>query len=309
MLYDRAALTATVGPDGRIYAIGGTQGFSGSLRIVEAYTPATNTWTRVASMPTGRLALAATTGPDDRIYAIGGENDTGVTGVVEAYTPATDRWSAVKALPTPRFGLGAVTAHDGRILAIGGFDSSNDDLDTVEAYTVPSFLTALGPAEVWVGIGDVASLGIRLDLRIKVYVNDKVVGVGQHDSVSAGLDPHFRFAKLRFIPLTLMAGPVEVPPDSHVKARLLVRNACSGSSVPSGTARLWYNGNDVDTGPDRDAGSRFTATITGEASDYFLRSEFVLDPTAGASRERSTVSVGEPCGSWIKFGDWTLTRP
>jgi N-acetylneuraminic acid mutarotase len=127
----RQGLAVATGVDGHIYAIGGVNGTR--LTTVEAYTPATNSWAAVASMPTARNGLAAATGSDGRIYAIGGWAGAPIN-TVEAYTPGTDSWAAVASMPTARNGLAAVTGADGRIYAMGGWDGSNR-LNTVEAYT------------------------------------------------------------------------------------------------------------------------------------------------------------------------------
>src|SRR5262249_964189 len=76
----RYSVAGALGPDGRIYAIGGSVG-SGAPTSVEAYDPGTDTWTFVASMTTGRDGFAAVLGPDNRIYAIGGAG----LASVEAY--------------------------------------------------------------------------------------------------------------------------------------------------------------------------------------------------------------------------------
>jgi N-acetylneuraminic acid mutarotase len=87
----RQGLAAATGPDGRIYAIGGSTP-SGStpngsaLNTVEAYTPATNSWASVTSLPTARGSLAAAAGSDGRIYAIGGSAaNCNSCATVEAY--------------------------------------------------------------------------------------------------------------------------------------------------------------------------------------------------------------------------------
>lgn len=81
MPHDSWQLAATVGPDHRIYAVGGNE-----TNQVEAYDPATNMWdTSLPPMPNGGGALAATTGPDGRIYVIGGYRTT-FQNYVEAYT-------------------------------------------------------------------------------------------------------------------------------------------------------------------------------------------------------------------------------
>jgi N-acetylneuraminic acid mutarotase len=130
-------LAAATGPDGKIYAIGGSN-VNYFLSTVEAYTPGTNSWTAVAPMPTARYALAAATGRDGRIYAIGGSNGSGFLATVEAYTPGTNSWAAVAPMPTARNFLAAATGRDGKINAIGGRGYNGrtfEYLSTVEAYT------------------------------------------------------------------------------------------------------------------------------------------------------------------------------
>src|SRR5439155_19023786 len=86
MATGREGLAAATGPDGLVYAIGGTNtGESTSLNTVEAYPPGTNGWVTAASMPTARFLLAAATGPDGRIYAIGGNDSSSNINIVEAY--------------------------------------------------------------------------------------------------------------------------------------------------------------------------------------------------------------------------------
>ena len=167
----------------------------------------------------------------------------------------------------------------------------------------------VSPAKVWVGIGDVGSTGIRIDLKAKVYLNGTLAAVGQHDSLSVGVDPHYAYAKLRSIPLKLTDTEVEVTPASELKVRVLVRNACTGSGQPSGTIRLWYNGTGLPTGLGHGADSHVDINVEGSTSSYFLRSGLALDTTTGSSREWAAAEVGEPCGPWVPFGTWSVTVP
>jgi kelch-like protein 18 len=75
-----------VSADGRIFAIGGYDG-SNRLATVEAYTPSTNSWATVASIPTARDGLAAVVSADGRIFAIGGYDGRNELTTAEAYTP------------------------------------------------------------------------------------------------------------------------------------------------------------------------------------------------------------------------------
>jgi len=89
--------------DGKIYAIGGTNG--SYLNINEVYDPATDTWTIKKSMPTARYGLAIAV-YQNKIYVIGGiigdssPSYSGYTGVNEVYDPLTDTWEIMESMPT-----------------------------------------------------------------------------------------------------------------------------------------------------------------------------------------------------------------
>ncbi|MCW7942644.1 hypothetical protein AAW14_11415 [Streptomyces hygroscopicus] len=100
-----------------VFAIGGRN--SAILDTVEAYSPETDTWATLPSMPTARVALAAATSDCPRrvpglretcVYAVGGNNGSAVLDTVEAYSPATDSWAALPSMPTARFDLAAAAA-------------------------------------------------------------------------------------------------------------------------------------------------------------------------------------------------------
>jgi 6-phosphogluconolactonase (cycloisomerase 2 family) len=169
-------------------------------------------------------------------------------------------------------------------------------------------LTGLGPAEVWLGLGS-AERGIRFDLSAEVRVDGTLVGSGQVNSVSAGFRTGYRFARLTSMPLALINGPANAPPGSVLSLTVLVRNACTGSSSPFGTARLWFNGKAVDSGPRHDTASRFSASIAGVIIDYFLRTGFALSTTPGTSHTSVDADVAAQCGPFVQFGAWSITLP
>lgn len=122
----RTYLGAALGPDGRIYAIGG-YGQSVADGAVEAYDPSTDSWTTLASLPTPRADLGVVTapGPDGSpwIYAIGGrEASNQKSNKVEAYNPSSAIWVARSPLPEPREGLQVAFAN-GHIYAMGGINT------------------------------------------------------------------------------------------------------------------------------------------------------------------------------------------
>jgi N-acetylneuraminic acid mutarotase len=147
-------LLTTCEVDGIIYAIGGASNFTpgaSTLKTVEAYDPATNTWTEKTDMPTSRGGHS-TSVIDGIIYAIGGVAYGGGPGLstVEAYDPITNTWTKKTDMPTPRKFL-SCSAVDGKIYAIGGavlatvedYDPASDPKPTSveevsEATAVPS---------------------------------------------------------------------------------------------------------------------------------------------------------------------------
>jgi len=144
---------ATVVLDGLVYAIGGIE-YGNSMTVygqkydvttgavVEAYDPATDTWTQKAPLPypinlmtrkaEGRqwLAAAACNG---KIYTFGGSNIYGeVRDTIDVYDVATDAWTAgIADLPQPTVGL-AATAFGERIYLFGG--STSTDMFAPQAY-------------------------------------------------------------------------------------------------------------------------------------------------------------------------------
>ena len=137
--------------EGKIYLIGGTlfandrDGPFG-MSLVEAYDPQTNTWQRLADMPTVRTGTRAAV-VAGKIYVLAGKvskDDQAVNfktlKVVEMYDPQTDTWVRKQDMFLRRasFGIGVVA---GKIYAIGGNvhpgDRKPEDprrVDLVEVY-------------------------------------------------------------------------------------------------------------------------------------------------------------------------------
>jgi N-acetylneuraminic acid mutarotase len=109
---------------------------------VEAYTPATDTWTTLQPMPTRRLGTAAVAGADGRIYVLGGlVSNTGILSTVEAYSPDADTWTTVQPMLSTRHGHAAASGPDERFYVFGGTVHASaaaltDIVDAVETYVV-----------------------------------------------------------------------------------------------------------------------------------------------------------------------------
>jgi RNA polymerase sigma factor (sigma-70 family) len=118
-------LSAIAVVDGIIYVIGGASDETGDveiLSVVEAYDPATDTWTRKADMPTARYGVTACV-LDGQIYAFGGRtkwtDQTSAVPTVEVYDPATDTWTQASYIPRNR-SLHTASVVDGKVYIIGG---------------------------------------------------------------------------------------------------------------------------------------------------------------------------------------------
>jgi hypothetical protein len=159
-------------------------------------------------------------------------------------------------------------------------------------------LTALGPASVWIGLKNSDDVGTKFDLMAEVLKNGSVIGSGQLNDVPGG-GSGFSNAVQRAINQTLSSAQSLCPGDL-LSIRLSARIAAS-SGHNSGTARLWYN--------DGAANSRFTVTISGITSDYYLRSGSALNTSAGAGpKNTADVTVTRSGGNPFKpFGTWGIT--
>jgi hypothetical protein len=173
-------------------------------------------------------------------------------------------------------------------------------------------LTALSPARVWIGLTNSDAVGLRVDLQAEVFADGALIGAGVLPNVATG-SSGFNNARLQEIPLALTDGAVEVPAGTELALVVSVRRTCSGGGHNAGTVRLWYDGQPVDTGRGRDAGSRFDATIDGAARDFFLRSGFSLSEDAGTSRVSVDAAVNSsaacPDRSYLPFVTWSMTFP
>jgi energy-converting hydrogenase Eha subunit A len=107
-----------------LYAVGGrvytSLGASVTGRL-EAYNPATNTWTTKAPMPTPRRGLGVAV-VGGILYAVGGEVSGGShpLATLQAYNPITNTWTTKAPMPMARANLTAI-GHGGKLYVIGGF--------------------------------------------------------------------------------------------------------------------------------------------------------------------------------------------
>jgi hypothetical protein len=102
--------------------------------------------------------------------------------------------------------------------------------------------------------------------------------------------------------MALSGGAVTFSAGDMLSFKLSVRIAEGVSGHRSDTARLWFN--------DSAANSRFTATIGGVTSDYYLLDGFVLGTAAGPGPKKTIdVFVDRAVGGnpFKPFGTWDKT--
>jgi influenza virus NS1A-binding protein len=106
----RDELAVTLGPDGKIYAIGGYGGADRTcLNTAERYDPKTDEWEVIAPMQSPRRALAAVALPDG-VYAIGGYNGKQYLNTVERYDETKNEWVMVQSMNKSRCTLSACSS-------------------------------------------------------------------------------------------------------------------------------------------------------------------------------------------------------
>jgi hypothetical protein len=120
--------------------ISGASSLSGELYFIDInqvveYSPATDSWTSLATPPVARDGVAAVRLSDGRILAIGGETMTNTVANVDALDPTTGMWTALSPLGLARHQHGAILAPDGRVYVMGGFVDTTAHTAAVEAYT------------------------------------------------------------------------------------------------------------------------------------------------------------------------------
>jgi hypothetical protein len=158
-------------------------------------------------------------------------------------------------------------------------------------------VTALGPANFWVGLKNSDDVGLRFDFLVEVYRNGQLIGSGQLDN-QAGGSSGFNNAILRTVAI-IQSQPASFLPGDQLSVKLSVRAGPTGHV--SGNARLWYN--------DAEANSRFDVAFNGNPNTYYLLDGFVLGSAAGPG-PKTTIDVFvhrnqngnafKPFGTWVK---------
>lgn len=110
--WKRDELAIAMGPDYKIYAIGGFGGPKNScLQAAERYDIATNKWEQIADLNIPRRALSAVALPDG-IYAIGGFDGQNYLSSIEKYDEVKNEWTFISSMNYARCTLSAIATPD-----------------------------------------------------------------------------------------------------------------------------------------------------------------------------------------------------
>jgi DNA/RNA endonuclease G (NUC1) len=199
-----------------------------------------------------------------------------------------------------------------KTFVVNSTDAIGNTSSMTVTYDVRRTVSSVDTAKVWIGLKNSGDGGLHLDLRTELLVNGVVAASGNLDNVDAGRGG-FNNAILNSVPLSLSSGPVDLPVGARLDVRVSARRTCAGTGSNSGTVREWYNGQAIDSGPSRDAGSRVRFTLAGTTSDYFLRNASALSTTAGTAKTSADAAVNSsaacPARPYAQLGVWSLTLP
>lgn len=167
--------------EGKIYVIGGYPSNRVSVRTVQVYDIATDTWRLTTPLPVG-LNHTVSAGVAGKLYVIGGQISAGGAGpfvdTVYVYDPATGTWATRAKMPTQRGG-GAGAVVGGKIYVAGGRPPRGSDFavydPAVDAWGVlpdlPTQRNHVGAAAI---DGKIYVVGGRLEAGFQSAQTDRV---------------------------------------------------------------------------------------------------------------------------------------
>lgn len=125
--------TATLLPNGKVLAAGGTSDLTSTLSSAELYDSKANTWSAAAYMAGARGIHTATLLSDGKVLVVGGWYMARPLASAELYDPDANRWSVAASMATPRAHHTATLLRNGKVLVTGGWNNGST-LASAELY-------------------------------------------------------------------------------------------------------------------------------------------------------------------------------
>ena len=133
----------------QLYMVGGKTSGSTRVRSMYAYTPTTDSWATLTSLPNAYPAIEnpAVVAYNGKLYVFGGGMSAFTNAVDHAavYDPGTQAWTMLTASPSPRAG-GTAQAVGNLIYVIGGFDNAGNSVNTMDIYNPQTNSWSAGPS-------------------------------------------------------------------------------------------------------------------------------------------------------------------
>jgi N-acetylneuraminic acid mutarotase len=138
MVKQRAYAGSVQLKDGRVLVTGGIAA-DGSpvwhmIANAEIYDPASNTWSKTASLSEARYAHVLSLLPNGQVLAVGGTRDYdsnwsagSFVREIEVYDPNEKGWQTRGQIPQPGAFAAAALFHDGRLWVTGGYDGPSGE--------------------------------------------------------------------------------------------------------------------------------------------------------------------------------------
>jgi hypothetical protein len=128
----RAAHSATLLPDGRVFVAGGLAG-ENNLASTEIFDPAAESFAHAGNMSVARTGHTATLLSNGKVLIAGGYNGSYLASA-ELYDPATKRFTPANAMTSARSGHVATLLPNGKVLLAGGVGVGWTFLASAEIY-------------------------------------------------------------------------------------------------------------------------------------------------------------------------------
>ncbi|HEU4795369.1 MAG TPA: kelch repeat-containing protein [Pyrinomonadaceae bacterium] len=132
MTTSRAAHTATLLPDGRVFVAGGLAGGSGTA-TTEIFDPAKSTFASASDMSVARTGHTATLLSNGKVLIAGGYNGSYLANA-ELYDPAANSFTPVRSMNAARSGHVATVLPNGKVLLVGGVGVGWTFLSSAEVF-------------------------------------------------------------------------------------------------------------------------------------------------------------------------------
>lgn len=214
--------SAAVGEvNGVIYVAGGTDS-NGPTAAFQAYDPATNTWSSLASLPETLYQGDGTGTINHRLYVVGGWNGTLPTNKLYVYRPGSDRWKRKARMPhLSACGISGVINQKLYVVTpCDGYSGYRQDLDVYDPVT-----------DTWTSLAQSAAAHSQpagAVINGKLYVAGGQNGNGITD-VTEAYDPTTN----TWTTLARMRTPVMNPASAALDGKFWVFGGFDGTNVLS----------------------------------------------------------------------------